>query len=115
MQTLSCSGGLTLENADLIFRITQMEQYFDILAQADPRTIGANPQLSNMLSLLTEYYEKGQWQADYEADEQGQIPQDLKRGVLSQDGLWNLLQRIGSSSPDRKNEAANIRRNFHEC
>ena len=31
------------------------------------------------------------WKRDYEADEAGQIPSDLKRGVLSQDGLYNLL------------------------
>ena len=28
---------------------------------------------------------------DYEADEAGQVPTDLKRGVLSEDGLYNLL------------------------
>lgn len=40
---------------------------------------------------LVEYYESGQWLQDYEADERGELPRDLKRGVLSQDGLWELL------------------------
>ena len=40
---------------------------------------------------LREYYESGQWLQDYEADERGELPRDLKRGVLSQDGLWELL------------------------
>ena len=40
---------------------------------------------------LREYYESGQWLLDYEADERGELPRDLKRGVLSQDGLWDLL------------------------
>ena len=29
--------------------------------------------------------------AGVEADEKGELPTDLKRGVLSEDGLWNLL------------------------
>ena len=29
---------------------------------------------------------------DYEADERGELPPDLKRGVLSQDALYNLLE-----------------------
>ena len=40
---------------------------------------------------LREYYENGQWLRDYEADERGELPATLKRGVLSQDGLWDLL------------------------
>lgn len=30
---------------------------------------------------------------DYEADEAGLLPADLKRGVLSQDGIDDLLER----------------------
>ena len=36
-----------------------------------------------------------QWRKDFEADEAGKLPQDLKRGVLSEDGLWNLLSDYG--------------------
>ena len=41
---------------------------------------------------LSAYYSGGQWLADYEADERGELPRDLKRGVLSQDGLYDLLE-----------------------
>ena len=41
--------------------------------------------------LLDEYYISGEWQEDYEADEAGLFPADLKRGVLSQDGLYDFL------------------------
>ena len=34
------------------------------------------------------------WQKDFEADEQGKLPESLKRGVLSEDGLWNLLEEV---------------------
>ena len=40
---------------------------------------------------LKSYYENGLWREDYEADEAGELPDDLKRGVLSQDALYNLL------------------------
>jgi hypothetical protein len=39
------------------------------------------------------YYTSPQWTADYAADEAGQYPDKLKRGVLSQDGIWNMLER----------------------
>ena len=40
---------------------------------------------------LREYVDSGLWLSDYEADERGELPSDLKRGVLSQDGLYDLL------------------------
>ena len=40
---------------------------------------------------LLEYYDGGLWQKDFESDEAGLLPADLKRGVLSEDGVWNLL------------------------
>lgn len=43
------------------------------------------------LAVLAEYMDGGNWLADYLADEAGLIPQDMKRGVLSQDALYNLL------------------------
>lgn len=43
---------------------------------------------------LTEYLESGAWREDYEADEAGLVPPDMKRGVLSEDGLYDLLADI---------------------
>ena len=40
---------------------------------------------------LEEYYSGEDWMKDFEADEAGKLPQDLKRGVLSEDGLFDLL------------------------
>ncbi len=42
--------------------------------------------------LLDRYYTSGEWLADYEADERGELPPDLKRGVLAQDALYDLLE-----------------------
>ena len=43
------------------------------------------------IELLGKYYGSELWKLDYAADEAGNLPPDLKRGVLSEDGLWNLL------------------------
>ena len=40
---------------------------------------------------LSSYYESDLWMEDYEADEAGVLPANVKRGVLSEDGLYNLL------------------------
>ena len=44
---------------------------------------------------LNDYLESGDWQADFEADEAGEIPAGVKRGVLSEDGLYDLLEQVG--------------------
>lgn len=40
---------------------------------------------------LAEYYHSKEWQEDYDADCRGEIPANLKRGVLSEDGIYNTL------------------------
>ena len=41
---------------------------------------------------LAAYYASGDWRRDYEDDEAGRLPEGLKRGVLSQDLLYDLLE-----------------------
>ena len=69
---------------EAIRRIQRMEEIFD--------AVQANHDHPSLRELVR-YYEGGQWQKDYELDEQGLLPQDLKRGVLSQDGVYNLLEQ----------------------
>ena len=40
---------------------------------------------------LSEYYGSKEWKQDFADDEAGRLPADLKRGVLSEDAIWNLL------------------------
>lgn len=44
-----------------------------------------------MLEELETYYASKTYRDDYDADEAGLIPKDLKRGILSEDGIYNLL------------------------
>lgn len=43
------------------------------------------------IALLEAYYGSDEWRKDFADDEAGRLPQDLKRGVLSEDAVWNLL------------------------
>lgn len=43
------------------------------------------------IAALDEYYGSDLWKQDLADDEAGRLPADLKRGVLSEDGIWNLL------------------------
>lgn len=42
---------------------------------------------------LATYYASKEWKEDFEADEKGILPADLKRGVLSEDGIYNTLDK----------------------
>lgn len=81
----------------IVERIEQMEEYFDRLLAAvksNPYSIKTDEKLGKMLGILTEYYENGQWLSDYMHDENGELPAEIKRGVLSEDGVYNLLYEI---------------------
>ena len=74
-----------------------MGVYFDTLssvARNNPQILKEDVNLQKMLYELTSYYESGQWLKDFEADERGELPKDLKRGVLSEDGVYNLLSEF---------------------
>ena len=43
------------------------------------------------IKALEEYYSGDGWKEDLAADEAGLLPRDLKRGVLSEDGIYDML------------------------
>ena len=85
-----------------IERIKKMEEKLD---NVSPKVDAFEKSLNDLNSAfediksLSEYYKK-EWKEDYEADEQGKIPKDLKRGVLSQDTLFDLLGKINEFEQD---------------
>ena len=79
---------------DRLERITAMEQLMDEAAaalSALDAALTAYDAARPALQQLADYYD-GDWRGDFAADEAGDLPKDLKRGVLSEDGLWNLLE-----------------------
>lgn len=77
-----------------IERIQRMEQNMDLAAaavEALEKALEDYAQAQGAIFELEEYMDGGKWLKDYDADEAGLLPPDLKRGVLSEDGLYNLL------------------------
>ena len=42
---------------------------------------------------LEAYYTSDDWKHDFAIDEAGLFPADLQRGVLSEDGIYDMLER----------------------
>lgn len=83
--------------AETLERIGRMEEYYDTLCAAlkqSPHTLRDDETMRSMLESLAAYYDSGQWLADYELDERGLLPSWVKRGVLSEDSVYDLLCEI---------------------
>ena len=61
------------------------------LKSKHPRTLAEQRAMRQSLAVLASYYSSRGWKEDFAADEAGLFPKSLKRGILSEDGLWNLL------------------------
>ena len=75
-------------------RIRQMEQRLNRALAAVKRLNGALDKweaVQEDIVVLDEYYGSDVWKQDFADDEAGHFPEGLKRGVLSEDGIWNLL------------------------
>ncbi len=76
--------------------ISEMEKIFDKAIQAQSalkKAIEEYRELQPEIEKLEAYYSSRQWKDDFAMDERGEIPADIKRGVLSEDGIYNLLER----------------------
>ena len=85
------------ENKQQIARIRQMERHLNVATAAVKRLEGALDKweaVQEAIAALKGYYGSDQWRQDYADDEAGLLPDDLKRGVLSEDGIWNLLTDV---------------------
>ena len=75
-------------------RIIKMERLFDELLEdnfKNPGLLTASKILQDKIEVLKEYYQSGLWLQDYECDERGELPENLKRGILSQDALYDFF------------------------
>ena len=82
-------------NDEMITRRTEMEQRLGRIA-AWLREEGDPPDaVREDVRLLSEYYEGALWRRDFEADEAGMLPPQLRRGVLSEDAVYDVLSEYG--------------------
>ena len=82
-----------------IARIRRMERSFNRVRKvvdALERDLAALEALKGQVGELQEYQSSGLWMEDFEADERGELPAELRRGVLSEDALYNLFEDINN-------------------
>lgn len=79
-----------------IKRVSEMEaimdqalKIMDNVKESPESFIGFQPEIKR----LEDYYSSRDWKDDFALDEKGILPDYLKRGVLSEDGIYNLLER----------------------
>lgn len=75
-------------------RITLMESYLDeakITLKAYSESMKAYQEIQAKLRELAGYYSGEDWRKDFADDEAGRLPKDLKRGVLSEDSVYDVL------------------------
>ena len=70
-------------------RLTRLNVWLDALSAVED----ARTQAEEDAAALADYLAGADWRADFEADEAGTLPADLPRGVLSEDGIYNALER----------------------
>lgn len=76
-------------------RIRKMERHLVRAASALKRLSSALDKYDEAkedIAVLSAYYASNDWKQDFADDEAGRLPKNLKRGVLSEDGIWNLLE-----------------------
>ena len=77
-----------------IERIRDMESCLDASEKAIrelSEALSAYEEAQLQYRELSDYYGSDQWMQDYADDEAGKLPRDLKRGVLSEDGVYDLI------------------------
>ena len=80
-----------------IERIKHYEELFDKITFTINNLNSSIIELKNLkpeIDELTSYYNGKMWKKDFSDDEKGLIPPDLKRGVLSEDGIYNILEEL---------------------
>lgn len=93
----TCDGTGDDREDSRIDRISRYEAILDRLRSLADRCSAAQKELDDAgseIDALAAYYGSDDWRSDFEADEAGLLPQDLKRGVLSEDAVYDLLEEI---------------------
>ena len=89
---------------DRIDRIREMEERMDRVARwtaSLSAAIEEHPTVQADVNKLSSYYGSGLWREDYETDEAGELPEDLKRGILRGSGDRIIVKPHPGNRPGR--------------
>ena len=75
-----------------IERISKMEERLNKVIQELSTALEKYQSVRNDIQILNEYLGSKEWRSDLQADEDGLLLQNLNRGVLSEDGIWNTIE-----------------------
>ena len=92
--SLFVKGDTIMSNNKQLDRIKRMESYLDEAEHAVKELSNALEKYEKMEKKyykIGKYYGSSDWMNDFEADEEGLIPAEIKRGVLSEDAVYNLI------------------------
>ena len=102
-----------MEETEQIERIKHMETLLNLVKTATEQMELAERLLQTIyeryslwediereMTLLEDYYHSDVWKQDFEDDEAGRLPKDLKRGVLSEDGIWDAVNAFKEMKED---------------
>ena len=91
-----------------IERVQQMEARLntlhDLVKSADHAVEALAAALPDFAQLFAYYYDVT-WREDHAADTRCEVPQDMPRGVLSKDAVWELMTTLRELS-DRMTEVS---------
>ena len=90
-----------MENTRQVRRITYYEGLFDKVSgivSGLEHAIAAFEAAKPDIAALAACYKGGDWKTDFEADEAGLLPAGFRRGVLSEDGVYDLLEDVRALS-----------------
>lgn len=76
-------------------RIRKMERHLNRASAALKRLSSALDKYDEAkedIAVLSAYYASNDWKQDFADDEAGLLPKNLKRGVLAEDSIWNVLE-----------------------
>ncbi len=79
---------------ETIERVRHYEKILDDALEAVGNlsdALDAYTKIRGQLKELKEYYFEKEWMEDRRAEEEGRVPQDMKRGVLSEDAVYDLV------------------------
>ena len=91
-ETIRCDA-----DAAPVERVEAMERAFDRtrgVVSALEEALDAYESNRETMDELSDYMVSGTWMKDFELDGEGGLPAGLKRGVLSEDSLYDLLCEI---------------------
>ena len=94
-------------DAKRIAKIEKLENDFDLVrsvADEMDEALYNFAAIQRRIERLFQYQESGEWQKDFEADEAHLLPADLPRGVLSEDGIYNVLEKYKELKRQLKQE-----------